>query len=125
MHQDRQRLSGRAALLAAAIAMLAVPAAAQSVQTQGLGDLYRIYLTTQQDGVDFNLAFIGHDFGVKYTEQFDPPYMRALFDYGYELGAQGYSWQKVPPGVSPSVGASRTAPRAPVPRAASSRSPDG
>ena len=30
MHQDRQRLSGRAALLAAAIAMLAVPAAAQS-----------------------------------------------------------------------------------------------
>lgn len=29
MHQDRQRLSGRAALLAAAIAMLAFPAAAQ------------------------------------------------------------------------------------------------
>lgn len=100
-------------------------AIASLIQTQGLGDLYRIYLTTQQDGVDFNLAIIGDDFGVKYTEQFDPPYMRALFDYGYELGAQGYSWQKAPPGVSPTVGASRTAPRAPVPRAASSRSPDG
>src|SRR5262249_56034586 len=32
------------------------------LHTQGLGDLYRIYLTTQRDGFDFNLAYIGADF---------------------------------------------------------------
>jgi predicted acylesterase/phospholipase RssA len=71
------------------------------IQTQGVGDLYRIYLTTHQDGVDFNLAFIGPDFGMKYTEQFDPTYMGSLFDYGYRLGKAGYPWRKAPPGISP------------------------
>jgi hypothetical protein len=32
------------------------------IQTQGLGDLYRIYTTAQQDGLDYNLAYIGADF---------------------------------------------------------------
>ena len=27
-------------------------------RTQGIGDLYRIYATTQRDGIDFNLTFI-------------------------------------------------------------------
>jgi len=73
------------------------------IQTQGIGDLYRIYLTTQQDGVDFNLAFIGTDYDVKYTEPFDPAYMGALFDYGYRLAKAGYPWRKVPPGISPAL----------------------
>jgi len=74
------------------------------IQTQGVGDLYRIYLTTHMDGVDFNLAFIGRDFNVKPTEPFDPEFMGSLFDYGYRLAKAGYPWQKVPPGVSPSEG---------------------
>ena len=73
------------------------------IQTQGMGDLYRIYLTTQQDGVDFNLAFIAPDFDVKYTEPFEPAYMGALYDYGYRLAKSGYPWRKVPPGISPSL----------------------
>src|SRR5262249_56620466 len=32
------------------------------IHTQGLGDLYRIYMTTTRDGLDFNLAYIGPDF---------------------------------------------------------------
>ena len=78
-------------------------AIASLIQTQGIGDLYRIYLTTQQDGVDFNLAFIGTDFDVKPTEQFDPAYMGSLFEYGYLLAKAGYPWRKVPPGISPSL----------------------
>jgi len=70
------------------------------LHTQGLGDLYRIYLTTQRDGFDFNLAYIGPDFTFEgKKEEFDTLYMKALFDYGYNLGLQGYRWKKCPPGL--------------------------
>lgn len=73
------------------------------IHTQGLGDLYRIYLTTQRDGIDYNLAYIGPDFDMKHEAEFDPPFMRALYDYGYRLGEQGYSWSKTPPGLDAPV----------------------
>lgn len=74
-------------------------AIASLIQSQGVGDLYRIYLTTQQDGVDYNLAYISADFKAEHKEDFDTAYMRALFDYGYQLAKKGYPWQKAPPGM--------------------------
>ena len=75
------------------------------IHTQGLGDLYRIYLTTQRDGFDFNLANIGPDFEYENkTEEFDTLYMQALFDYGYCLARQGYPWKKSPPGLETPLG---------------------
>ncbi len=68
------------------------------IQTQGVGDLYRIYATTQRDGVDFNLAFIPATFNVRLKEPFEQHYMVELFKLGYELGRSGYDWVKVPPG---------------------------
>lgn len=68
------------------------------IQTQGIGDLYRIYNTTQLDGVSFNLAFIGPDFKFPHTSDFDIAYMQALFAYGYQRGLSGNEWQKYPPG---------------------------
>ncbi len=70
------------------------------IQTQGIGDLYRLYLLAQKDGLDFNLAYIGADFTVEHQEDFDPKFMRALFDYGYQLGRKGYPWEKAPPGLT-------------------------
>jgi predicted patatin/cPLA2 family phospholipase len=70
------------------------------IQTQGIGDLYRLYLLAQKDGLDFNLAYIGADFTVEHQEDFAPQFMRALFDYGYQLGRKGYPWQKTPPGLT-------------------------
>lgn len=71
------------------------------IMNQGYGDLYRIYLRNQQDGVDFNLAFIPDEFNVKAKEAFDPEYMGKLFDLGYQMGKQGYPWKKIPPGFFP------------------------
>lgn len=68
------------------------------IQSQGLGDLYRIYLLAQRDNLDYNLAFIDSDFDVQLQEPFDSAYMRALFDYGYDLAQDGYTWHNVPPG---------------------------
>jgi predicted acylesterase/phospholipase RssA len=68
------------------------------IQTQGVGDLYRIYLEAERDGVDFNLAYIPADFDAPHREEFDTAYMRALYQKGYEMAARGYPWEKVPPG---------------------------
>lgn len=68
------------------------------IQTQGVGDLYRIYATTERDGVDFNLAYIPASFDVPLNEPFEQHYMDELFKLGYELGRAGYDWVKVPPG---------------------------
>jgi hypothetical protein len=69
------------------------------IQNQGVGDLYRIYATTQRDGVDFNLAYIPPSFNVTLNEPFDQHYMNELFNLGYELGKAGYDWKKTPPGL--------------------------
>ena len=68
------------------------------IQTQGVGDLYRIYAVSQRDEVGFHLAYIPPSFDVKLEEPFDPSYMRALFELGHKLGAQGSPWQDQPPG---------------------------
>ena len=73
-------------------------AIATLIQSQGIGDLYRMYLETRRDGVDYNLAFIGPEFDTPGGGDFDPVYMGALFDYGYALGSAGYPWHKSPPG---------------------------
>jgi hypothetical protein len=68
------------------------------MQTQGIGDLYRIFVTTQRDKVDFNLAYIPASFNAPRAGMFDTGYMRALYQTGYDMAARGYSWSKSPPG---------------------------
>ncbi|MHC5066319.1 MAG: patatin-like phospholipase domain-containing protein [Planctomycetota bacterium] len=67
------------------------------IQSQGVDDLFRIFLHAETDGMDYNLAFIGADFDHPHEEDFDQAYMRALFDHGYQAALKGYPWQKVPP----------------------------
>lgn len=68
------------------------------IQTQGVGDLYRIYIAAQRDGIDFNLAYVPESFKTPLREPFDPVYMKDLFALGYRLAAGGYPWAKTPPG---------------------------
>jgi hypothetical protein len=68
------------------------------INTQGLGDIYRIYLTSQRDKVNFNMAFIPNDIEKKSNEEFDTDYMQELYDYGYKHMIDGYSWKQTLPG---------------------------
>ena len=68
------------------------------IQTQGMGDLYRIYSIAQRDGLDFNLAFIPKSFTRTLKEPFETAYMKALFDVGYDMAVKGFPWVKAPPG---------------------------
>jgi hypothetical protein len=55
-----------------------------------VGNLYRIYLTSKRDDMDFNLAYIPKTFTRTLNKPFDHAYMVALFDVGYDLAAKGY-----------------------------------
>jgi len=77
---------------------IATRAIASLTRTQGVGDLYRIYATTQRDGLDFNLTYIPPTFNVPHSEEFDTSYMRALYDVGVAAAKYQYPWQKYPPG---------------------------
>jgi predicted acylesterase/phospholipase RssA len=75
-------------------------------RTQGIGDLYRVYATTQRDGVGYNLTYIPATFSVPHKEMFDTAYMKALYGVGFDAAKAGYQWQKYPPGFSAPVQAS-------------------
>jgi hypothetical protein len=65
---------------------------------QGVGDLYRLYVLAQRDGIDYNLAFIPLDFNPKRNSEFDTKYMNQEFEMAYNLACSGYKWSKYPPG---------------------------
>ena len=68
------------------------------INTQGLGDIYRIYLTSQRDKVNFNMAFIPSEVEKESNEVFDTDYMQELYDYGYKHMIDGYQWRQTLPG---------------------------
>ena len=72
----------------------------QLIHTQGVGDLYKMYISTQQDNVGYNLAYIEDDFNFPHPEEFDQAYMKALYDYGEKKATNGYKWFKEPFGLS-------------------------
>ncbi|MFC1764439.1 patatin-like phospholipase family protein [Planctomycetota bacterium] len=67
------------------------------IRTQGIGDMYRIYLESERDNLDFNLAFIPPEFTEKPKETFDVEIMKELYDLGYKMARDGYVWHKTPP----------------------------
>jgi predicted acylesterase/phospholipase RssA len=67
------------------------------IKTQGIGDLYRMYSNSQREGIAFRAVWIPESFTMKEPELFDPDFMRALFDLGYEMGRTGIPWAEQPP----------------------------
>ncbi len=71
------------------------------IRTQGIGDMYRMYLRAQEDGMNYYLACIPDEFDEESKEPFDKEYMGKLFQRGYRLARDGYPWSRFPPGYSP------------------------
>ena len=77
---------------------IATRAVSALTTNSGLGDLYRIYALAKRDGVRLRLAYIGDDFEQPHPGEFDPQYMRKLFEYGRAKARAGYPWRDGPPG---------------------------
>jgi predicted acylesterase/phospholipase RssA len=69
------------------------------IRTQGIGDMYRMYIGAKRDGLDYNLVYIPDSFHVPLEEPFDPVYMNDLYALGYRMAKDGYPWLKAPPGM--------------------------
>jgi predicted patatin/cPLA2 family phospholipase len=62
------------------------------IRTQGIGDLFRLYLGSLRDGLQFHLAAIPEDFENTSEEPFDREYMNALYERARSMAAEGYPW---------------------------------
>jgi hypothetical protein len=69
------------------------------IRSQGLSDLFRIYVVTTREGIDFNLAYVPASFQEEHTEPFDPVFMTKLFNVAYDMAAVpgGFPWAKEVP----------------------------
>ncbi len=77
---------------------IAGTAASSLIGGAGAGDIYRIFAIAQRDEIDLNIIWIPTDFEAEPSEAFDPVYMNALYDLGYEHALAGNRWQPNPPG---------------------------
>ncbi len=67
------------------------------IKSQGVGDLYELFVFAKKNNIDYNLAYIPGDFIDTSTQAFDPVYMTKLYDLGYRMAEAGYPWKKLPP----------------------------
>lgn len=66
------------------------------IKQQLHGDLLKIYLRAQRNGIAFRLASIPPSFKEKSSEPFDKAYMRKLYDAGFALGRSDNPWSARP-----------------------------
>jgi hypothetical protein len=71
------------------------------ISTQGIGDLYQLYVVAQRDGIDHNVSCIPASFTDKQREPFDREYMNKLYKVGRQAIESGTAWSKHPPGYNP------------------------
>jgi predicted acylesterase/phospholipase RssA len=71
------------------------------INTQGIGDLYQLYVIAQRDGIDYNVSYIPASFTDKLREPFDTDYMIRLYRLGRTAIESGTAWSKYPPGYNP------------------------
>jgi len=71
------------------------------IRTQGIGDLFRLYLGSLRDGLQFHLAAIPEDFENTSEEPFDREFMNTLYERARSMAAEGYPWVTNPYGFEP------------------------
>lgn len=69
------------------------------IKNQSLGDLYRLYMSTERDDVNYHLATIPGDFQADLGQLFDPVYMGKLYELGFATGQSANMWMAYPPGA--------------------------
>jgi hypothetical protein len=80
---------------------IASRALATLISSQGIGDLYQLYVLCRRDGIDYNVAYIPASFTTPLPAPFDTAYMNDLYKVGRQEMQSGRAWHKYPPGYSP------------------------
>ncbi|WP_405235155.1 patatin-like phospholipase family protein [Lentisalinibacter orientalis] len=65
------------------------------INSQGIGDIAKLYAMSAEHGFNFQLAYIPASFEGEPQETFDREYMGRLFEFGYELARADEAWTLV------------------------------
>ena len=68
------------------------------LKVSGINDLYRLFLSTEHDDVDFYFVALPVDYVRSTDEEFNEAEMNRQYELGYRLGAAGVPWRRLPPG---------------------------
>jgi predicted acylesterase/phospholipase RssA len=90
------RVSPRWEIVEPRLAKIAGRSMSTLIKNQGLGDIWRAYSISNAEGYDFNHIAIPLSYDAVPKEPFDPEYMKALYDYGFEMASKGLKWDKYP-----------------------------
>jgi hypothetical protein len=71
------------------------------ISTQGIGDLYQLYVVCQRDHIDYHVTYIPESFTEKPRAPFERGYMNRLYQVGRRQMLDGKAWSKYPPGYNP------------------------
>lgn len=62
-----------------------------------IDNLYELYATAQSLGFRFQAVWVPETFTMEEPEPFDPGFMSALYEVGYDIGLKGDFWSDYPP----------------------------
>lgn len=79
---------------------IATRSIATLIKSQNIGEVYRIWRMSRDNGADFNFIAVPPSFSVEAKEAFDPVYLEALFETGREIGRSRRQWMKKPPDLA-------------------------
>jgi hypothetical protein len=79
------------------IAPIGGAAVSSLIRGSGVGDAYKLYLISERDEIAYRVAWIPSHVPCRSNEDFDPVYMRCLFDFGGEELRRGGLWSELPP----------------------------
>ncbi|HKP22433.1 MAG TPA: patatin-like phospholipase family protein [Dongiaceae bacterium] len=68
------------------------------LKVSGINDLYRLFLSTEHDDIDFYFVALPTDYVRSTDEEFNEAEMNRQYNLGYQLGARGVPWRRLPPG---------------------------
>jgi hypothetical protein len=80
---------------------IAVRAIGSLFKVSGINDLWRLYLSSIHDKMEFRYISIPLDYKGLTEEQFNKDEMIRQYDYGWKVGVGGIPWQTTPPGYNP------------------------
>lgn len=80
---------------------IAVRAIGSMFKVSGINDLWRLYLGTIHDQIEFRYVSIPPEYKGTTEEQFNQAEMINQYNYGEKLGLAGIPWAVTPPGYAP------------------------
>ena len=69
-------------------------------KVSGINDLWRLYLSTRDDNVNFRYIAIPAEYVPQTSQQFDKAEMNREYGYGRKMALEGIPWIPTPPGYA-------------------------